>query len=158
MRRLALTLTCALTLCGAALAADVPYLDDRSTPEAVIKSFYSTIDRAEYSRAYGYYEDGEGVGGYDAFAAGYADTKSVLVKTGQAAEEGAAGSTYYTLPVVIDAENKAGKHAFFAGCYTLRLVSPQLQEPPFRPMHIVEGKLKKVKGSALSFAPADCNP
>ncbi|HVY51583.1 MAG TPA: hypothetical protein VHA07_08475, partial [Devosia sp.] len=44
-----------------ALAAPPAYLDDRSTPEAVIASFYNAINRQEYARAWSYYEDGEGV-------------------------------------------------------------------------------------------------
>ncbi|MGH6859926.1 MAG: hypothetical protein ACRECY_06700, partial [Phyllobacterium sp.] len=31
------------------------YLDDRSTPETVIKSYYNAINRQEYARAYSYY-------------------------------------------------------------------------------------------------------
>jgi len=140
-------------------AQDQPaYRDDRSTAEAVISSFYNAIDRQEYARAWSYYEDGQGVPKFKAFVAGYQTTKSVAVTLGKTAEEGAAGSTYYSVPVSIDAVDTTGKHAYFAGCYTLRLASPSNQAvPPFRPLHIVEGHLKKATGAGASFAPASCD-
>ena len=138
-----------------ALAQEAPYLDDRSTPEAVVSSFYNAISRHEYARAWSYYQDGQGLPPFDAFAAGYADTASVIVTFGQPAQEGAAGSTYWTLPVRLDATGANGVHSYFAGCYTLRLVNPANQaEPPFRPLHIVEGHLKAA--TAKDFAPAQC--
>ena len=48
-------------------AAQPAYLDDRSTPEAVISSFYNAIDRQEYARAWSYYEDGQGVPAFDVY-------------------------------------------------------------------------------------------
>jgi hypothetical protein len=138
-----------------ALAAPPDYLDDRSTPQAVISSFYNAISRQEYTRAWSYYEDGQGVPKFAAFVRGYAKTASATVSFGQAAQEGAAGSTYWTLPVSLDAVDTAGKHSYFTGCYTLRLANPGIQaEPPFRPLHIVEGHLKTSAGKG--FAPAKC--
>jgi hypothetical protein len=148
------------SLAAPALAQDQPaYLDDRSTAEAVISSFYNAIDRQEYARAWSYYEDGQGVPKFKAFVDGYQATKSVAATLGKTAEDGAAGSTYYTVPVSIDAVDTAGKHAYFAGCYTLRLASPSNQAvPPFRPLHIVEGHLKKATGAGASFVPTNCGP
>src|SRR5690242_3395584 len=78
------------------LAAEPVYLDDRSTAVSVIQSFYNAISRKEYARSYSYYEDGQGVGPFAKFVAGYADTASVSIAFGQVGSEGAAGSTYYT--------------------------------------------------------------
>jgi hypothetical protein len=148
-----------LSLTLPAAAAQPAYLDDRSTPEAVISSFYNAISRQEYARAWSYYEDGQGVPKFAAFVTGYQNTASAKVTFGQSAQEGAAGSTYWTLPVSLDAVDTKGKHSYFAGCYTLRLANPAIQaEPPFQPLHIVEGHLKKAAGAGTSFAPANCNP
>ncbi|MEO8757992.1 MAG: hypothetical protein ABI398_09625 [Devosia sp.] len=142
-----------------ALAEQPVYLDDRSTPEAVVSSFYNAISRQEYARAWSYYEDGQGVPKFAAFVSGYKSTASAKVTFGQSAPEGAAGSTYWTLPVSLDAVDNAGKHSYFSGCYTLRLSNPSIQaEPPFRPLHIVDGHLKIAKAAGKSFAPADCAP
>ena len=109
-----------------ALAAQPDYLDDRSTPQAVISSFYNAINRQEYARAWSYYQDGQGVPKFAAFVKGYQDTASVRVGFGQPAQEGAAGSTYWTLPVSLDAVDRAGRHGYFSGCYTLRLANPAI--------------------------------
>ena len=130
-----------------AFAAQPTYLDDRSTPQAVLNSFYNAISRQEYARAYSYYEDGQGAPKFDAFSAGYQNTASVTVTLGKAASEGAAGSTYWTLPVSLDATDGQGKHSYFAGCYTLRLANPAIQAaPPFEPLHITDGHLRSAKG------------
>ena len=140
-----------------ALAAEPAYVDDRSTPEAVIASFYNAIDRQEYARAYSYYEDGQGVPKFDAFSAGYQNTATVKLTLGKPAAEGAAGSTYWTLPVSLDATDGKGKHSYFAGCYTLRLANPAIQAaPPFEPIHITDGHLKSAKGAGKSYLPASC--
>jgi hypothetical protein len=143
-----------------ALAGPVPaYVDDRSTPVAVIQSFYNAIGRKEYARAYSYYEDGQGVASFDKFQAGYADTASVSIAFGKVSSEGAAGSTFYTVPISLDAVGSSGKHNDFAGCYTLRLANPSIQAaPPFQPMHIVEGHLKGAKGYGQKYVPKDCGP
>jgi hypothetical protein len=158
LSKLALLALPLAALAAPVLAADAPYLDDRSTPQSVISSFYNAIDRQEYARAYSYYADGQGAPKFADFQQGYADTKSVKVTFGKAAAEGAAGSTYWTLPVSLDAVNAAGKHSYFSGCYTLRLANPSIQAvPPFEPLHITDGKLKSAKGAGKSFAPASCD-
>ncbi|MBN9305294.1 MAG: hypothetical protein BGO82_02285 [Devosia sp. 67-54] len=158
MRTLTLALLASL-IAVPALAAAPDYLDDRSTPEAVISSFYNAISRQEYARAWSYYQDGQGVPKFAAFVKGYQDTVAVKVSFGQSAQEGAAGSTYWTLPVSLDAVDRAGRHSYFSGCYTLRLANPAIQAaPPFRPLHIVEGHLNKTKGASPAFAPARCSP
>lgn len=125
-------------------AVQPPYLDDRSTPAALIQSLYNAVNRKEYARAWSYFAT-KPVTDLDAYAAGYANTASVTVVTGEPSEEGAAGSTFYALPVAIRATDTAGGEAVFAGCYTLRLANPQIQGDPFAPLHI----------EAADFAPSD---
>lgn len=142
-----------------ALAAPPAYLDDRSTPEAVIASFYNAINRQEYARAWSYYEDGEGVPAFDSFVSGYGNTASVRLTIGEPQGEGAAGSTYWTVPVSLDATDTKGRHSYFAGCYTLRLANPAIQaEPPFEPLHIVEGHLHAAKAAGKAQLPDNCGP
>ena len=139
-----------------AFAQDQPdYLDDRSTAEAVVRSYYNAIDRKEYARAYSYF-GGAAAPEFESWAAGYQDTASVAVSFGEMAQEGAAGSSYFTLPVVLDVSRTDGTSAKFAGCYTLRLVQPANQvEPPFEGIHIEDAKLHVAKGAG--FAPAKCD-
>jgi len=62
------------------------YLDDRSTPEAVINSYYDAVNKRGYSRACSYWEPGAAeseLPPFESFVAGYADTASVAVTLGE---------------------------------------------------------------------------
>jgi len=139
-----------------AFAQDLPdYLDDRSTAEAVIRSYYNAIDRKEYARAYSYYGTGGGPE-FESFAAGYSDTASVAVSLGEVVGDGAAGSSYFTVPVALAVSRTDGSKVGYSGCYTLRLVQPANQiEPPFQGIHIETAKLAEVKKD--DPAPATCS-
>lgn len=117
------------------------YLDDRSTPDALLRSLYNAINRHEYARAWSYFS-APPVKNFDKYAAGFAGTVHVDVATGRAIADGAAGSIFYQVPVAIRSVDKAGEEKTFTGCYTLRQLNPQLQEPPYRPLAIEKGALK----------------
>ena len=134
-----------------ALAAPPAYLDDRSTATSLVKSFYNAVNRHEYARAYSYFAPGAAPRPYAQFAAGYADTAAVKVATGHEQSEGAAGSTYTTVPVAIDAVSANGRHSQFAGCYTTRLADPSIQDPPVVPMVIFSAKLHAARGGIRSL-------
>ncbi|TIT75037.1 MAG: DUF1176 domain-containing protein [Mesorhizobium sp.] len=159
MRRVLLAATALLSLAGigqSVLAAEAPYIDDRSSAEAVVRSLYSAINRHEFARAWGYYGDIKPAKDFAAFVKGYDGTDSVDVKTGAVSDEGAAGSIYYSVPVAIQATDKKGEAKVFAGCYTLRQVNAQLQEPPFQPIFIDKGALKPSTSDFEDAVPASC--
>lgn len=147
-------------------AQDLPaYQDDRSSATALIQSLYNAIDRREYLRAWSYFGDNAWTGAeneqaaadYETFRQGYADTDFVTLLTGAQSSEGAAGSTYYTVPVAIDAVDRAGHHSQFAGCYVLRLAQPAIQDsPPFHPLHIEKGGLHPARGALETLLPQTC--
>lgn len=61
------------------------------------------------------------------------------------------------MPVAIDAVDSSGTHSQFAGCYTLRLANPAIQDaPPFTPLHIEKGELKPAKGELETILPETC--
>ena len=138
------------------LAAEAPYVDDRSDAAAVIRSLYNAIDRHELARAWGYYGDTKPAKDFETFVKGYDGTGSVDVKTGAVSEDGAAGSIYYSVPVAIQATDKKGEAKVFAGCYTLRQVNAQVQEPPFQPIFIDKGALKPSTSAFEDAVPASC--
>lgn len=132
------------------------YLDDRSTPERLISSFYNAINRNEYLRAWSYFRD-DAAPEYDTFRDGYADTASVRLRTGEVTSEGAAGSIHSLVPVVIEATGTGGETTVFAGCYKLTQVQPAAQEtPPFRPIQIDGGDLTSTD-AAFDAAVAACD-
>ena len=138
------------------LAAEAPYVDDRSDAAAVIRSLYNAIDRHELARAWGYYGDTKPAKDFETFVKGYDGTGSVDVKTGAVSEDGAAGSIYYSVPVAIQATDKKGDAKVFAGSYTLRQDNAQVQEPPFQPIFIDKGALKPSTSAFEDAVPASC--
>ncbi len=141
---------------NAPAGTDAAYIDDRSDPAALIRSLYSAINRHEFARAWDYFGDTKPAADFESFAKGYEGTTSVDVETGGVSEEGAAGSIYYTIPVAIRAKQQDGGEQVFAGCYTLRQLSAQTQEPPFKPLHIDKGKLEPSTSAFEQALPASC--
>ena len=135
-------------------AATLPYADDRSTPEALITSYYNAISRAEYARAYSYYGGNAAPANYDRWEMGYSDTSFVEISFGDIDEEGAAGSIYYSVPVKLDVETTDGQHRYFSGCYVVRLANPAIQGVPFEPMHIEDATLRR--STRRAGLPASC--
>jgi hypothetical protein len=128
------------------------YLDDRSTPEAVISSYYDAVNRREYSRAYSYWEPAAAereLPPFDVFASGYADTVAVDLTLGDVGSGAGAGQLYYTVPVTLVASMSDGSIQTFVGCYTLHLGRPQLQAvPPFQPLGIQSASVEAVDNAA----------
>lgn len=151
-----LAATLAMLCAGTAFAAEPPYLDDRSDAATLVRSFYNAINRQEYSRAWDYFGEAKPSSDFNSFASGFEQTSEVEVATGEAGTEGASGSTYFNLPVAIQARNKDGSEAMFAGCYTVRMANPQVQEPPFTGLQIEKGELKPATGSLAEALPASC--
>ena len=156
MKKLLLVLAVLLFSAPATFAASDNYVDDSSNATAVIRSLYNAINRKEYARAYSYFSTPP-ADSLDEFAAGYADTKSVDLLTGTATAEGAAGSTYYALPVAIEATMTDGSTLVFAGCYTLRLAQPQVQGVPYQPLRIEKGALKPGKAPLADAIAQTCS-
>ena len=154
-------LTAALLLASTAAfagpaAADSAYVDDRSDAAALVRSFYNAVNLREYARAWGYFGDAKPSKSFSAFAAGYDKTERVEVLTGAVALEGAAGSTFYYVPVAISATDTDGSARIFAGCYLARLANPQIQDVPFQPMHLEKGSLKPADGDLADVLPESC--
>ncbi len=141
---------------GRSFAQETRYIDDRSDPANLIQSFYNAVTRKEYARAWDYYGDEKPAADVETFAHGYDDTAQVNVITGNVAMEGAAGSTFYYLPVSIVSFAADGSEKVFSGCYTFRLADPSIQEPPFRPLHIEKGSLKLSNVSYEEALPVSC--
>lgn len=157
MRNLLAAIMVTLTASSALTTEPPPYLDDRSSPEQLLRSFYNAINRKEYARAWDYFGETKPARDFDTFVKGYANTHGVRVVTGQPGVEGAAGSTYYNLPVAIGAfSGDSDTPDVFGGCYTVRAVNATVQDPPFKPMEIEKGSLKPAEGMIDDALPRTC--
>ena len=112
-----------------------------------LRDYYAWINQKKYTEAFAVWEkreDGNAANGqsFEAFESGFGDTASVSVAIGAPNEmEGAAGSNFIEIPVVISATSTDGQRQKFAGTYTLR--SSNMAED--KSWHIYAAKVKKVK-------------
>jgi hypothetical protein len=133
-----------------------PYVDARSTPEAVIWSFYNAINRGEFSRAYGYYLPSSRPP-FASWVRGYQNTRKIQLRFSRAEPDFGAGQRYWRLPVAIEAESYKGKKTVFGGCYEFYQAAPLNQEaPPFESIAIVKGSLKRSSKPLNESLPASC--
>jgi hypothetical protein len=137
-------------------AQEAPYIDNRSDAASLVRSLYNAINRQEYARAWSYFGDLKPSKSLEDYMAGYNDTARIELTLGRASSEGAAGSTYYSIPVAIEAFSKDNSSKVFAGCYTARLANPGAQGDGFLPMHIEKGALKPSDKPLAEAAPANC--
>lgn len=93
--------------------------EDMSSPVTLLASFYDAVNSRDYGRAFGYWETPPG--NVQDFARGYSETAGVrLIVEPPTRVEGAAGSLYVEVPVVLIARQRGGGERVFAGCYVAR--------------------------------------
>lgn len=137
--------------------AELQYLDDRSTPQKLVQSYYNAINQKQYARAYGYFSEGFAPKDYQSWVKGYADTKSVSVQFGSTQPDPGAGQIYWALPVAISVLETDGASKVYAGCYTIHMTNPEMEtDPPFQPMTINGAKLSESDKSAQDSVPGHC--
>jgi hypothetical protein len=129
------------------------YIDNRSGPVEVLQSLFNAVNRKEYLRAYSYWETSAELPPFPEFEAGYENTESVQLVTGEVSSDAGAGQLYYTVPVTLQAQTTDGSLQTFVGCYTLHLSQPGIQgAPPFQPLSIRSGEVEQVVAEADTAA------
>jgi len=91
-------------------------------PEEVIGALYAAINRRDFAYAYALWADRGAASGqsYADFAAGYTTTDHVAIGTKRRYIQGAAGSSYGCVAIVLLAAERDGTTRSFAGTYLLR--------------------------------------
>ena len=96
------------------------YYEDRTGPVPLLASYYNAINRQDYPRAWDYWEHPPSPS-YESFVQGFANTASVLLAVRPPTGfEGAAGSTYTSIPALLSATHWDGSRHNFAGCFVVR--------------------------------------
>lgn len=151
------TVLIALFVSGPIHADDWTFMDDRSSPQKLVESYYFAINNGYYVQAYGYFRNGSAPQNFNTWVKGYADTKTVSVKFGATAPDPGAGQIYWALPVAIEALQTSGKSKVFTGCYKIHMINPGMQsDPPYQPMGIVSASLKETTKSFGNVQPGNC--
>ncbi|MGH7726293.1 MAG: hypothetical protein ACREOU_12775 [Candidatus Eiseniibacteriota bacterium] len=100
--------------------------NSRSAPADIVIRYYEAIEDGRYRDAYDLWgRSGAGSGKtFEAFADGFRETANTSVEiVGPVQTEGAAGSIYAEVPVVVRATTIRGETQRFTGSYTLRRVN-----------------------------------
>lgn len=138
------------------VAAD-HYLDSRSSPEDVIRSYYNSINRKELVRAYSYWSSNGQAQPYLKFEQGFKDTASVKIVLGKSQTDRGAGQIYTKVPVEVTASQSDNSSQIFSGCYTLHQAVPALYgAPPFVPIQIEQANLQPARAANPNFAAQSC--
>ncbi|WP_454252504.1 hypothetical protein [Pseudomonas sp. Marseille-Q7302] len=92
---------------------------------AVVARYYRALDARDYGTAWQQWgSDGQPGNSYERFRQGYARTRGVQVTLGQPGPvEGAAGSSYVSVPVTVRARLADGSRQTFSGSYQVRRVN-----------------------------------
>jgi hypothetical protein len=137
------------------------YLDNRSGAVETISSLLNALNLKQYVRAYYYFQNPAAYpGAFAGYEAGYSDTETITATFGSVQQEGAAGSSYYKLPLAMVVLTTTRAIQTFVGCYTLRLGQPSVQgTPPFEPMGIIAGTFTQVANvtNVNALLPAACH-
>ena len=136
---------------SARASSHVPYYENRTDPVGLLRSYYNAVNRGEYRRAYSYWETPASSlrQSYAQFARGYADTSYVALYTGRTFGEGAAGSTYVSIPTVLVATHTDRSVHRYYGCYVMRHVNPGIStSPEARYWHIYSGHMQVAPAGA----------
>jgi hypothetical protein len=115
------------------------------TPAQLVLQYYDAIQARKYDAAYSLWGQSGQASGKNraAFAAGFAQTMQVRATVSDSVQiEGAAGSQYATVPVMVDATLRDGTRQHFEGTYTLRRAMVDGATPEQRRWHIYSADLK----------------
>jgi hypothetical protein len=104
-----------------------PTSSDDSDAAPLVANYYATINELKFSMAYTLWANNGGDSGlsYADFVQSLAAMQGAVVTTGTVQEEGAAGSTYATVPTVSVNTQADGAAQVLCGTYTLRHVNVQ---------------------------------
>jgi hypothetical protein len=122
-----------------------PVRDTSLTPAQLLRRYYEAIQTRDYDAAYSLWGQGGQANGKNraSFAAGFAQTAQVRATVSDSVQmEGAAGSQYATVPVVVEAVLRSGAAQHFEGTYTLRRSMVDGATPEQRRWHIYSADLR----------------
>lgn len=140
-----------------AAADEWTYMDDRSTPQKLVESYYYAINSKFYVQAYSYFQPDDAPADFEKWVQGYAGTESVEVKFGPSVPDPGAGQIYWALPVALAAKQTDGTTKVFTGCYKIHMANLGMQvDPPYQPMGIVSANLAKTKETFADAQPGSC--
>lgn len=130
--------------------------EDLASPVTLLTSYFSAITAKDYAIAFSYWETPPAsTPNLASFAAGYAktDTVSIILRL-DVSMEGAAGSSYASVPALVISTLNDGTVQHFAGCYVARRVNVPVGDAtePDPNWHLYDAKVETVSNISNGFA------
>ncbi len=158
-------LAAALLLLAAPVSAQqinlaTPYqFTTQTDPVSLLGAYYNAISRAEYDRAYSYWESAPDNQTAAQFAAGFADTVAARAVVYLPIFTGVgAGNAYASLPTLVIAQHSDGVLVYYAGCFTLHKTNVPVGNAtePDPNWHLQKGVLHQQDVPDLSVLDSAC--
>lgn len=121
------------------------FLDDRSNPIQVVRSYYNAINRKELARAYSYWLPNASPKPptFEVFQKDFAAITVTQLETGKTFNDKTGDTVYYYVPITAYTRQANNRLVTYVGCYTI--AQPQSTAPPFVPMGIYAVDLEEVQ-------------
>ena len=137
-------------------ASESAYLDNRSTPQSLVASYFNALNRNEFARAWAYWNNRIEGTNFEDFVEGFTSINDIGFKMGKPVSEGAAGSTFTQIPLVVEYRDEDDWRQTYRGCFLVRIATPNIQSPPFVGHHFERGYLVPVDVPFQDAAPGEC--
>lgn len=103
--------------------------EEPTSPESALVAFFDAINNRNYDRAFKSWETAPS--DLPTFKRGYADTKNVRLLVGLPVQvEGAAGSLFADVSIILVSQLQNGRQRIFSGCYTMRKSNLSREDNP----------------------------
>ncbi|MCF6301801.1 MAG: hypothetical protein L3J13_01105 [Devosiaceae bacterium] len=132
-------------------------MDNRSTPQSLVASYFNALSKGEFARAWSYWDNEIAGTNFESFVEGFTNTQSIIFKLGQPMSEGAAGSIFTSIPLAVEYTDEDGWKENYRGCFLVRIAIPDIQNPPFLGHHFWEGNFIPVDTEFENTAPGICD-
>ncbi len=137
------------------------YLDNRSTAQDLVLSYYNAIALGQYARAFSYtlrstpdQSADDLAEAYAAFSNELGQNTKVTVRIGEAFTDAGAGTEVTVIPVIVSRGEAAGQHA---GCHHVVQLSPSDQDyVPFDAIRIDHSQMTPFTGDFNAEPMPDC--
>ena len=139
------------------VAQETSYLDDRSSPQLLIASYFNALNKNEFARAWSYWDNEIEGTNFEDFVEGFTGVEKIGFKLGKPVSEGAAGSIFTQIPYAMMTQDQDGWVEVYQGCFLTRIATPNIQSPPFVGLHFWEGYLKSVEGNFENIPLGECS-
>ena len=139
------------------LAQETPYLDDRSSPQTLIASYFNALNSHDFARAWLYWDNEIEGTNFEDFVEGYTGVEAIEFKLGHPNSEGAAGSIFTQVPYAMMTLDADGWTKTYQGCFLTRIATPNIQSPPYLGLHFWEGYLTPVKEKFEDVSLGECS-